>query len=98
MSIHLPGLYLCIKTKHMFNQSLKLTVTKIGDKFNYQVIDIATGNILAERKSKAKYVAATVNLHNMFSRVDLAEKDKAFRINHGIAPEKLISHYVMISE
>lgn len=56
------------------NYILKVTETnnKVG-KFHYQVID-ESGNILSERRSNRKYVAATINGVFFFGRIDLVGK------------------------
>ena len=71
----------------------KLTVTKTNNKagiYHYQVIDKATGNVLAERRSNRKYVAATIDGNIFFGRLELAQKDAASRITKG-APANLVN-------
>lgn len=59
------------------NTLAKLTVTETKNKagkYHYKVIEIATGNVLSERKSNRKYVAATYTGTNYFGNTGLAMK------------------------
>lgn len=61
----------------MNNTVGKLTVKETNNKagkYQYDIIDIATGKIVYTRKSNRLYVAATFDGQNFFGRVDLALK------------------------
>ena len=60
-----------------------LTKTAKGKKFQYQVIDTTTNEVISSRTSARDYVACTTNGEFYFGRLDLIGKgDHGKRLSH----------------
>ena len=66
-----------------------LNMIKKGKKFQYQVVELSTGNIISKRESSREYVACTINGAFYFGRIDLIGKgDHGKSVAHAISQGK----------